>query len=70
MKCLRCGTPTDPADPQPRACGKCPPVECADCHEPDDRYCSCWQPFADMPFADVKATFAAMGLSVDTPNVG
>lgn len=61
-----------PGEPDPppggtRCCEKCPPVECDDCHEPDDRYCSCWESFADMSFADVKATFAAMGLSVDLP---
>ncbi|MGC5027435.1 hypothetical protein ACLQ3K_22025 [Tsukamurella sp. DT100] len=67
MRCLRCGAPANSDNPQPSACEKCPPVECAHCHEPDDRYCSCWQPFASMPFADVKATFAEMDLSVGTP---
>lgn len=69
--CARCGAswPVE-AGPNARACGKCDPSTCGDCNEPDDRSCSCWQQFADMPFADVKATFAGMGLSVDTPNDG
>lgn len=74
LTCLNCratkpeptGTPTDfyPSE----HCGECPPWCCEDCGQMSsaDKLCSCWIVLADLPFADVKALFAADG----TFNIG
>lgn len=58
------GTPTDfyPSS----HCGKCPPWRCDDCGEmcAAEALCSCWVRLEDLSFADVKAAFAGIGLSL------
>jgi hypothetical protein len=72
LACKGCGRtkpgPTgDPTDMFPSAnCGQCPPWRCEDCGEmcSAEALCSCWTRLEDLSFADVKAAFAGIGLSL------
>lgn len=60
----------DPTDVYPSEhCGECPPWACETCGETCSAtaLCSCWIRFDQMPFADVKAIFAADGMFNITP---
>jgi len=59
--CLRCGIDAGAGNPQPWACGHCPPVPCSVCCWEDDRSCPCWIGIDGMPLADIKALFAESG---------
>jgi hypothetical protein len=76
LHCKGCGAtkprPTgDPTDMFPSEhCGECPRWRCEDCGEVSSaaKLCSCWTMLADLPFADVKALFAADGMFNVTPH--
>lgn len=59
------GTPTD-FYPSGR-CGECPQWVCGTCGETSavGALCPCWKPLDQMPFADAKAMFAGVGLSLE-----
>ncbi|GEB17196.1 hypothetical protein NSI01_55110 [Pimelobacter simplex] len=66
--CRRCGHDVGPGcPPRPNSCGHCPPVQCSECREPDDRVCSCWISLDGLGLADIKGLFASAELSIDTP---
>ena len=68
IRCRRCNTIRgyDNEVPTPDACEQCPPSACDQCAGVDDRYCECWVPLSGMALADIKASFADLGLSVST----
>lgn len=61
--CTACGHKFFDNNPPSCRCDRCPAIECEDCHEPDDRTCSCWVSVEDIPFADLKGLFADMGIN-------
>ena len=46
---------------------ECEKVICDSCNKPNgfNIYCDCWTSFSDMTFADIKAEFAAIDLSIE-----
>lgn len=73
LTCRGCGAtkpgPTgDPTDFYPSEhCGQCPPWQCETCGEmcSATALCPCWVRLHGMSLADLKATFAAIDMSVN-----
>lgn len=66
--CLTCGHPAGETAPQPTRCENCPPETCSQCgktnHIATNQMCDCCICVSDIHFADLKALFAADGLSL------
>lgn len=72
MMCKGCGmtmAELDPPGPDVEHCSDCPPWLCDQCGQMDSmqQHCPCWQSLDGMNLAELKAVFAADGLSVDLP---